>query len=272
MIRPLSETLLAFSRKTVTTPEVLRALLEHTGWIVPTSLFDPLTTRGADGKLELSLPYAVHMLGQREVLPARELHIFADYSHMQRAIAAGATLALCAQDVPGHVVFDLVDARYDAVRMNGGSAPEEGFFIGSGAFDNVKLRGRAIAVEAALRRHDPNGRPVDAVARLVRGFPGYQTLLDVATSNVITLEGAVQGVPSAGVVFTTPESTTRFLETKIPEARRATIKTVTVGGDVLFPFLVDQGVGAIFNPAGFGFCCAVDRAFCSAIASATEPG
>ncbi len=240
----LIETLRGFAAGTHTNEQVVRALIEHDGWLAPAELF---ATRKPDGQLEATVPGGLTVFSPDRNLPPGRLLVFSALEYTAHAVAQGAHLGAYANGLKGVDLFGAIDtAPYQRLNVNPNAPTNETFFLGADAFGLVKLWASAVALERVLATVRQFLLP--SMAEALQRFPAYQALIDASSGNVITLKD--QG--NRAVVFTAPDCGSAFLA-KLPEAARASTKLVTVAGDRLFPFLVDQKVGgAVFNAVGPG--------------------
>ena len=145
------DVLVAFSKKTASRDAVMRALVEHDGWMVPIHAVTDMQGGGAHAVVD----YPVVLYAQQFSMPTDKLLVFTDRAQADAAAAKFGhdVMGLYVDKVPGTVLFKLLEhtrlAAVQEVRVNPASVTEHQWFIGRGGF----VLGGAWADAVALERH-----------------------------------------------------------------------------------------------------------------------
>jgi len=254
------EVLRAFAEGRASRDAVMRALLEHDGWLAPVDVLGE-TTHNA-------LPGAAIVYHPAWAYPDGELWLFTDREAADRAAAAGAPLGIYADAVPAARLFARLPAGIKKIKINNFGPREEFWFIGTEAFATAAQWLDAVAVERAVMNGPAVADDDDDVARLARFT--WLLYLSGANHGVVGLP-EVAGFQSAGVLFTAPDARDRFLAAVPPDVRR-TLRRAWGDGAMVFRHLLTQGFdGVVVNPAGPSLPRAMPISVVQAVATAHPP-
>jgi hypothetical protein len=225
--------LASFSRGEAGRHEVLRALVEHRGWLVPASL-----SARAPGRAVIELGGGGNA--------GRDAPAFTDEAAARTGERAGASGSY-AQGISGVELFAAIDDRRSELQINPGSPHAERWSLDRKELQQLSQWAEAVALEQALGPAIALEEP--SALRRMREFPAYIVLLDRSTGGVLTVVGHA-GVGSAAAVFTAPDRLTAFLA-HVPPETRASFQRATLDGRALFRMLPDQRIdGIVFNCVG----------------------
>jgi hypothetical protein len=119
--KDLRETLLDYSRGRADDSRVLRALVEHEGWIVSTAILGSHYRRR-------DFP-GVYVFGDRARLPTDRLWLFSEIGAALRAQGGGLELGVCAVNIAGTEIFGDLAPDWQEVFVNPGMPVEETFSL-----------------------------------------------------------------------------------------------------------------------------------------------
>jgi hypothetical protein len=235
----LIETLRAYAEKKIGNEGLLRAAVEHDGWLVPVEVY----ARGKDPVVAKR----VVLLGEKTSMTPGQLWFFSDDERARRAAASG-RLGAFAADVPGVEAFRNLEG-FERLEVNPGSPKEETFFL---ALDErirafMTLWSRAIVLERAAARgalDDPE------TARALRAHDGY-IVFGNPDDTIVTVPGQL-GMANGAAVFTAPDCAQALIAKLSPETAGG-LRRVTLDGGKLFSTILGAGVdGIVLNPFGPG--------------------
>lgn len=248
------EALRRFAAKHGTQHDVMRALVGHDGYLVP--------IKARPWAAQAKWDQVIHM-GSESDMPPGELWVFTDEEILE-AVAKEQRLAIYGGPARGRDVFSRLPADLWALRINPGAPWNETWFVERGGFDLARNWAGAIAAERLLDSGVGLGSADPSVLRQVFAeFDGWYVLLHEGGA-IVTLPDH-EGYRNPALVFTSADAMAHFAAT-IPGPTRATLQTMTLGGDSLFGQLPQQGVdGVAFNPAGPAGTRTVDLGFCDRV-------
>lgn len=262
MSRPTPRQVLrAYAENRASQDAVMRALMEHDGWLAPIDLLTP------DEHIELPGTAIVH--NQQWAYPEGELWLFTDREAADRAAAAGAALGMYTDQVPAARLFGRIPAGVQKIKINNFGPLEEFWFIGADAFGLATGWMAAIAAEQTLARGaEAAAADGAALARLARHT--WLLYLDGTSHGVVGLPD-IAGLDSAGVMFAAPDGRDRF-RGAVPAEARVGFRRAWGEGSVVFRYLLGQGFdGVLLNPAGPNAAIVVPMALLQAVLDAHPP-
>jgi hypothetical protein len=233
--RPVLE---AFSRKEVDAHSVMRALVAHDDWLVPSVYAGQVLGRTTQ---------QVVMLGDRIRHPAGSLLLYSDLETAVAAYDQGALLGPYASGIRGAELFRAIAPSVATIVVNEGAPRAQKLYLGAPSFGNAGVWADTVAFEGALAGPDAT------VA--AKRYDAYFVLFnpDGALSTVANVEGMAE----AAVLCSAPDCRDAFaslLERHF--GRRPEVGQTS--GERIVAALPELGVdGIVINPVGPG----VTRAF-----------
>jgi hypothetical protein len=228
--RPVLE---AFSRKEVDAHAVMRALVAHDDWLVP-SVYA--------GQVLGHTTQQVVMLGDRIRHPAGSLLLYSDLETAVAVCDQGALLGPYASGMRGAEIFKAIAPDIATIVVNEGAPQAQKLYLGAPSFGNAGVWVDTVAFEDAL-----TGRDATLAAK---SYDAYFVLFnpDGALSTVANVEGMAEAV----VLCTAPDCRDAFaslLERHF--GRRPEVGQTT--GERVAHALPQLGVdGVVINPVGPG--------------------
>jgi len=248
----LRDTLVAYSRKEISSDKLMREVVGHSDWFVPA-----LYLATAEGPNEFE--EVVIFNGGEYCIAARELWAFTDWAAAERAVAQGARLGVCASRIAGTRLFGGLSDRWDVVRINPGS-PEE-LFLTAGGFDHAAVWADALTLErgiAAQTQPDEETEGewrarMDRLARLMAAYQDFLVLEHDTTGQLVTLPSrSGEGFLNPLVMFTAPDCRDAFLD-RLSPAQRGAFRDRNASGAGVVGLSPESGMDAVIvNPCGPG--------------------
>ncbi|HJR08558.1 MAG TPA: hypothetical protein VJ842_14965 [Pyrinomonadaceae bacterium] len=233
--------LTAYSEGRANVNDVMRALVSHRGWLVPTLLFAQSgeQTRRVDN---------MTIFGAETRLPPGELWIFTDREAADVAQAAGASLGAYAGGIAGTELFRSINPEIETVRVNPYSPRERTWIFSEGCASEVgKIWADAIALEESFEQWRQTGNPDKTAVGNYRAF----LVFDHSSGPIVTLPNQ-GGMSSPAAAFTAPDCADKFLS-EIGEEQAAQLRQAVIAGDVLMTKAAVLGIdGLLFNFFGPG--------------------
>lgn len=231
----LQETLVAYSKKEATKDHVLRALCEHTEWVVPAGF--------AAVALKQTMFERISIWGAESKVPPKKLYLFTDRAAAELA-AAKVQLGPYAMPIAGARLFAALPSGFDELHVNPASPQEQCWFMGGDALGLGALWGQAIDIEQVLTKKAEGN-----LVEMLIAFPGF-TSFAVPGGAIATAVGAA-GLKNPAMVFTAPDCADLAVEKLGPQASQ--LKRVVTSGEQLFSAYPKLGVdGVLLNPFGPG--------------------
>lgn len=232
MASPVVQALLDHSQKKLDAAGVMRALVEHDDWHVPSHAI----TRPAADRL---IVYA-----EKPELAAHQLNIFTDRAAADLAAEkfGRPPMGTYAGGVRGLELFSgllLMPALAPALmlQVNPGSPIELQWFIERSAFGLCAVWSNAITLERAMGSQ--------SWADAMRRYEGWLVILGKADNAVVRM--TIRDKGEHALVFSAPDLADNFLR-NLPNNGAANCKQSAVDGEHLFKFLLNSGVkGFIVN-------------------------
>ena len=209
--------------------QVMRALVGHDGWFVP-------TTFATDALGEKVFERTILLGAPADTAPA-DLTIFTDPE--ATLTAYGQPLGPFVGKLPGLRVFRASGDRYDSVRVNPASPEAEQWVIAREGFASAKVWAKAVALERSLASTGERGLP----HRELRAYAGYTVLIS-NVDRTLVLSKLADGVSMCAIAFTAPDRAERFTAT-LPAETRPVIGTATLDGATLFGHLAQSNVAGL---------------------------
>lgn len=246
----VADTLLAFSRKEVGPPQVMRALCEYTGFLAPAGFALAATRTNRFDQMAL--------FGQEARTPPGSLLLFTDRAAADVA-AQKAQLGPYVSPVLGSLLFRALPAGFKEVSINPGLPREQGWWMADDALQLAQLWGSAIALEQALS----GSRKDAALVEELLDFPGF-IAFDNAQGNIVTAVGAA-GLRNPALLFTAIDCAEVARARLGPQG--SALKQVAISGARLFLAFASFGIdGFLVNPFGPGPVKVLDAELCRSLA------
>ncbi len=242
-------------RGEVSSEQVLRALMEHPGWLVPLRCFE------GD---ELASARKV-CFSPRAQVPVGELWLFTETGTAQQATIQGSSLGTYVAGVPGMVLFQRLQHSAELIRVNPGGWEEDAFSFDAGARPILAAWAKTVQLERFLGSVAEPGSNASLLARL-RSHDGYRVPL-LPDGRMVARPGH-DGFQQPSVVCTSVDSYQAFVALLPPEMAN-TVHCEVLNGDGLASMVSRQRIDALYlNPAGPGPTRTLPRDVGVALASA----
>jgi hypothetical protein len=237
MISNPTQRLSAYFHKQCDVHDVLRSIMSHTDWLVPTDVFT-----GHYGRYRTEQE---HLFGHTSELPPGELWLYTDEAAAQQAHAQGAKLGSYSTGMRGVEIFEFLPAGVSSVRVNPVLAPELGWNFPPESFGLVSAWCMALRFEDDVATWQNNAD----VSRLL-SYPQFQIFV-YPDGRVLTMPDHA-GMTNPTIVCSSPDSTREILN-RVPEPLRSELQMCITTGHELLAKLPKQGMdGMILNPVGPG--------------------
>lgn len=213
---------------------VIRALVEHDGWVVPMA-----TMLQHYGPFESAA--AMYVLGDQPTLPDGTLWVFTDLQAAMSGQAYGYVPGPCAGGVSGLTLFRDLPATWNEVMVNVGSPVEESFYQQpheTQGYQAVTRIAQGVRIERALAGCPPENR--HEFAELVRRHDAWWVVL-LRNQTLLSAYSAGEGPPFL-MAFTAPDRAVAGLKTVGKPGLLADARIQVVDGTRLFdPQLASAG-------------------------------
>lgn len=224
-----------FSLKNIDVHRLVRALVEHDGWLVPaTFLADAF---GVEAFEDLTV------FGDDTAIPEGEVWLFSDGESALRAVAAGGSVGPCEGGLSGCDLFASWSPELGTVEFNPGSPAEESLTLQADGTDLLTMWANVVRLERAFAAN-PKVDDEDLHTELF-AFEDFLVLVDTGTNSPVFYRD--RKYQRAMVVCTAPDNVDDFLDVFAGE--RGQFRTVTVAAPQLFAIMQQYSMDAVsFNP------------------------
>ncbi len=237
------------------TDALLRALVSHVDWLVPTEALGSLL-------LDARTVRMVHF-GDETKLPDGELWVYGDREMGHEALAGGARLGTYAADVWGADLFACMSDEVRSLRVNPLAAQEVEVVLGMEERGDLRSLASAVRLEADFAGAVNGLSP--SVARRLRGYDAYLIMRDERHGPMLSRDAEL-GLTRAVAAFSAADSAKAYASGLSVEAALH-LHVDQVDGVTLFGEIVGaENDGVVINPLGPGARLALPRSRTRALA------
>lgn len=236
-IPAVRQALIDFSVSKFGNHHVMRALMRHDDWLVPSTFAARVLGKESQDLL---------MLGDTIKHPPGTLLLYTD---VESALLAHETsnieLGPFARGIRGIDVFGALPAGFSTVAINEGCWKDQKLYLGAPSFGNAGVWADVVRFEADLSNE---ALPAATVADRVRGYDAYFIAVHPGNGSIVTITNHPR-FKNAGLLFTAPDCLDAFMA-RVPGASLQTGQTT---GTRVTGLLSSLGIdGLVINPCGPG--------------------
>jgi hypothetical protein len=236
-IPAVRQTLIDFSVSKVDNHQVMRALMRHDDWLVPSIIAARLLGQESQDLV---------ILGETFNHPPGTLLLYTD---LESALLAHETgnieLGPFARGIRGIEVFGALPAGFSTVAVNEGCWKDQKLYLGAPSFGNAGVWADVIRFEADLSNEELSAA---SLADRVRAYDAYFVAVHPNNGSIVTITNHPR-FKNAGLLFTAPDCLDAFIA-RVPGASLQTGQTT---GARVTGLLSSLGVdGLVINVCGPG--------------------